>query len=151
MPRSIALGMLLFMVESAVHHDSDRLDHEQVRAGYLSGILSALQDLPEKDRTDASGGVWVALLRERAHRSALDLRTTEAPLPPDVYSLGPLAPMLLDAVSEVLRGTLESPQDPEDMPEALRTSLRVLRKQLQEARQHVEDGRKTLKKLGVEP
>ncbi|MGW1666935.1 hypothetical protein, partial [Streptomyces microflavus] len=69
MPRSIALGMLLFMVESAVHHDSDRLDHEQVRAGYLSGILSALQDLPEKDRTDASGGVWVALLRERAHRS----------------------------------------------------------------------------------
>ncbi|QNA77617.1 hypothetical protein C8250_042885 [Streptomyces sp. So13.3] len=150
MPRAVALGMLLYCVESAVTIDTDRLDLEAVREGYVAGISNTLR--ADGDGSAALGGVWSRLLQARVNRTLTDLTATQSDDDGDGYTVAPAVNHLL-AGAQALLSTSNPPAQlsPHQQLHGVRNSLRTARREVQAARQQIEDGRKVLRSLGLEP
>ncbi|WP_198359418.1 hypothetical protein [Streptomyces fildesensis] len=150
MPRAVALGMLLYCVESAATIDTDRLDLEAVREGYVAGISNTLR--ADGDGPEALGGVWSRLLQARVNRTLTDLAATQTDDDGDGYTVAPAVNHLLDA-AQALLSTSNPPADlpPHQQLHGVRNALRTARREVQAARQQIEDGRKVLRSLGLEP
>ncbi|MDJ0347155.1 hypothetical protein QMK19_38950 [Streptomyces sp. H10-C2] len=151
MPRAVALGMLLYCVEGAATIDTDRLDLEAVREGYLAGIRNTLH-ADGDENPNALSGVWSRLLQARVNRTLTDLTATQTDDDGQGYTVAPAVNHLLDAAQTLLSTSNPPPHiPPQQQLHNVRNALRTARREVQAARQQIEDGRKVLRSLGLEP
>ncbi|MFJ7209772.1 hypothetical protein ACIQWR_40365 [Streptomyces sp. NPDC098789] len=151
MPRSIALGVLLVLVEMTAAADTDRVDLEEVRHGYLSYLTGALRvaGVRPDDEEDALRHVWTQLLAARVNRSLTDLSATNSD---DMAGVPPAVHHALSAAQTLLSSSAQPPgQDPESELMDMRAALRHARTELQTSLQRVEDAQALLRDLGIAP
>lgn len=153
--RAEALGLLLFVVEGELSLESDPIGLDYVKAGYFSGIATVAKLL----RADSPSEVerwyrqmYTQLLDERLMRTGMEIHLLWNLLEEDTFSFRPAADALMSAVLPLLRTMYPEPGASEDeVAKRIRDALRRTRTDIQTARQHVEDGRKELKRLGFQP